>query len=98
MRQLLPMLGTLLIALGVVKADQWAAWSTIIMLAIGPAFLIGSIIWSFVANSKKSILTSASNMPEVNKIELKREEPGSSELNKATPANVVVVTTAPGKV
>lgn len=81
-RQLLPFLGGLLIALGVSQTDS----STLIAKVgevVGPLATVVGVIWSLVANSKKSILKSASSIPEVTQIKVT-----DKELADALPANV----------
>jgi hypothetical protein len=49
-------------------------------------FIVGSAVWSFVSNSKSSILTSAAQMPEVQSIKLEPSAP--ADIVQATPTNV----------
>jgi len=67
LRQLLPVLGTIAMALGV-SAATWNAWTNTILTVAGPIMVLASFIWSVLANSKYSIIQSASKMPEVSGI------------------------------
>lgn len=91
LRLLLPALGSMAIMLGIMSPDLVGKWTTLILTAIGPAMIIGGMIWSLIANSKKSIITSVANMPEVQKIKL---EPTveARQLEAVTPENVKVST------
>lgn len=87
LRQILPLFGGVLVTLGLVSQGTINHWIEIAMTIVGPLMTIAGIVWQIVANNKKSILTSAANMPEVKKIELKSTESGK-ELERVTPSNV----------
>lgn len=57
-RQLLPILGTLMTVLGFKSATAQATVD-LIMQVIGPVFVLASIVWSFIANTRASIMASA---------------------------------------
>jgi hypothetical protein len=57
-RQLLPILGTLMTVLGFKSATAQATVDLILQI-IGPIFVLGSVIWSFIANTRASIMASA---------------------------------------
>lgn len=59
LRQLLPVIGTLLTALGWITPEAWAGYTTIILTVAGPLMIFGSMVWSLIANSRKSIMISA---------------------------------------
>ncbi len=67
-RQVIPFLAGMATGYGWLSPAEAASLSTLALSIAGPAFLIGSGIWSFIANSKKSILLSAGQMPEVQKV------------------------------
>lgn len=87
LRQVLPILGTLLTVFGLSSATATAITNTLMSIA-GPLMMIASTIWSLFANSKKSILTSAANMPEVKTITIDTNVPGAAATLQATPDNV----------
>jgi len=84
-RQLLPILGTLMTVFGVSSATAQATVNMLMSIA-GPITLIGSALWSYYSNSKASILTSAANMTEVKAVKLEDNAP--SDLVANTPSNV----------
>lgn len=59
LRQIGPILGTLLTVFGM-KSATANALVDLIMTVAGPIMLIGSTIWAFIANSRASIMASAS--------------------------------------
>ncbi len=102
LRILLPALGTVAIALGWVSAEQVGGIIVAVINIAGSAMILGGAVWQVIANSKKSILTAAAQIPEVQKgnvpivlapadntPEAKKEV---AELVKATPDNVVAKT------
>lgn len=89
LRQLLPAIGALALVLGVSQTTV-SYWTNLILQIAGPISIVVGVIWSLVANSKKSILTSAANMPEVKEITIDKTAPAASELAGAgTPNNVI---------
>jgi hypothetical protein len=67
LRQFLPIVGTLLVAFKVVPSNDAAQTLTAdILAAVGAVMALGSFGWTLIANSKSSIIKSASAMPEVN--------------------------------
>ena len=89
-RQALPLLGGVAIALGWFTADQVSAFTQVILQIAGPGLAFIGVVWSFFANNKTSILTSAANMPEVKEIKLEPHAPETAALSAATPSNVKV--------
>lgn len=67
-RQAVPFLAGMATAHGWLAPAEAAGLSTLMLSIAGPIFLVGSSIWAYVANSKRSILQSASQMPEVQKV------------------------------
>lgn len=82
-RQILPMIGGLMVALGWMTTDQMNSLVQVIMQIAGPIVTIAGVIWAAIANSKKSILQSAAQMPEVEKIVV-----NDKPLAESLPANV----------
>lgn len=64
-RQILPFIGGLAVGKGWLTTSQAAELTTLILQIAGPIFIVVSSIWAYKANSKSSIITSATNMPEV---------------------------------
>ena len=95
-RQLLPVVGGIAVALGWFTADQVGKLMQVILQIAGPVSVVLGAIWSLIANGKVSILTSAANMPEVKKIVVAAAEstPEATEAARslaiATPVNVVL--------
>lgn len=58
LRQVLPFIGGFAVARGWINAEQLAQY-------IGAIITVGGVIWALVANSKSSIIASATAMPEV---------------------------------
>jgi hypothetical protein len=87
-RQLLPILGTLMTVLGFKSATAQATVDLILQI-IGPIFVLGSVIWSFIANTRASIMASAAKPVAVGapapEIILPRQE---RDLAASLPANV----------
>lgn len=88
-RQLLPFLAGIAVGHGYLNVSQAADLSTLILQIAGPLFIVGSTVWAFIANSRKSIMAAASKpvAPGVPppQIVLPKEE---KELADALPANV----------
>lgn len=63
-RQIIPVFAGIAIAFGF-SASSVASWSNTALQIAGPALALGGVIWSLVANSKSSIIKSATAMPEV---------------------------------
>lgn len=87
-RQLLPILGTLLTVFGMSSATAQATVN-LIMTIMGPLTLVGSAIWSFISNSRASIMASAAKpvtpSAPAPQIILPQEE---AKLAAALPSNV----------
>lgn len=95
-RVLLQVFGTIATMLGWVTPDQVGEMTANILAAVGPIMNVVGLVWTAMANSKTSILTSAARMPEVKEVVLtKKPDADSSKdsvasLLKATPDNVVM--------
>lgn len=68
LRQALPFFGGIAVGKGWLTPSEVANFSDLVLQIAGPIMLVGSSIWAFIANSKKSILQSAGQMPEVSKV------------------------------
>jgi len=91
-RQLLPFVGGILTTVGFSKEESETVLGKVGEI-IGPLATIVGLIWSYVANSKKSILRSASQMHEVKQVQLNQ---GHKDLADDLPENVVVRGTRAG--
>jgi len=90
-RQVLPVIGGIAVALGWFTPDQVATLTQKVLAIAGPGLVFAGVIWSLFANSKAAILTSAGNMPEVKAVVLERGAPDTPSLSgSATPSNVRV--------
>lgn len=66
LRQLIPQVGAILTTLGFTSAAaQLNSYTTVILLVAGPLFQLAGFLWSLKADSKSSIIASATAMPEV---------------------------------
>ena len=65
LRQFLPTIATLLTTLGVISTTQETSFVSVGTIVIGAIGQVAGFIWSLKANSKTSIIASASAMPEV---------------------------------
>lgn len=89
LRQLLPALGGIAVALGWLTKDQVGPLVANILAAAGPLMLVGGTIWAVIANTRASIMASAAKPVapgvEAPKIVLPKEE---AELAQTLPINV----------
>lgn len=90
LRQLLPLIGGLFVGLGWISPTFLSHATEIILQVAGPLSIIVGVIWSAIANSKASILTSAAKMPEVKSIVV-ADTPTGNDLADATARPEVVV-------
>jgi len=89
-RQLLPVLGTLATTFGWLTPDQVASGTATILAVIGPLMIVASTLWSLFSKTNTAIVSSASAVPNVDKIVLNSAVPGTNAMAKATPNNVVI--------
>lgn len=82
-RQVLPIVGGILAAIGFKNATTWVDTA---MQVIGPAMAIVSVVWSFLTNRTSSLISKTANLAEVQSIKLESTAPGA--LVTATPVNV----------
>jgi hypothetical protein len=59
LRVIIPALGTIVSALGITSADKTGAWVAALLTAVGPIAYVLAAAWSFIANSRASIIASA---------------------------------------
>lgn len=78
LRQLLPILGSIAVALGWIAPDKASAIVTNILAVVGPLMVLGGIIWTGFANTEKALVQSAAAVPGTVVIT-------TPELAKATP-------------
>lgn len=106
-RQLLPILGTLLTTLGFVTPEAWAGYTTIILTVAGPIMIACSVVWSWIANSRKSVMASAAaNLPDAAPTEKAAvvaavadlPEVKTVELDKSQPTAMAINTLTPHNV
>lgn len=90
LRQLMPVLGSLLTTLGATTGDKWNAISNLVLLISGPSLIGASAVWGFMRNSKAGVISAASAVPEVKTIQLNPTAPETAAINAATPTNVVI--------
>lgn len=90
LRQILPVIGGVLVTLGWAKPASVQLWSDTIMQAIGPAMIIGSAVWSLVSKTKANLVSTVAAMPEVKSVTLDPTKEGTADLNIVTPPNVKV--------
>ena len=88
LRQILPVIGTLLVTMGVTTPDKFGTWTALIMQVAGPVFVLAGIIWSQLAHTKAATITAAANVPGVRNIDLDKDHPGVAALAAKTPDNV----------
>lgn len=70
-RQVLQAVGMLATMLGFTAlAGEVQGWTPFILAAVGPVMQLGGLIWNIKANTKSSIIASATNMPEVDSSKL----------------------------
>jgi lysozyme family protein len=91
LRILIPILGTIISATGWVSADKMGPIISNLLIALGPLSYLIASIWSFIANSRASIMASAAkpSMPgeEPPQIQL---APSERNLANSLPSNVTV--------
>lgn len=64
LRQLLTALGVLATAFGY-SPEKISFWTNLILQIAGPIMIGGSLLWSWIANSRKSVMASAAaNLPD----------------------------------
>jgi hypothetical protein len=85
-RQVLPFVGAVAVTLGLVKVDQANELVNQGLAIAGSISTIVGLVWSMKANTKASILQSASNMPEVTQVKVtdpKLAEQGGDKVTTA---------------
>jgi hypothetical protein len=64
LRQAIPAIGGLCVALGWISAEHMNSYATQILAAAGPVLLFIGVVWSMIANSQFSIRKAAAKLPE----------------------------------
>jgi hypothetical protein len=90
LRQFLQIMGTLLTTVGIIKPGIADTWIPIIMQVAGPIMMLASILWSMKANTKASIIQSASAMPEVKSMTITDPALAEAARTPETPARVLL--------
>lgn len=68
LRQAIPFAAGVAVAKGWLTTEQATDLMSLILQIAGPLGLVGGAVWTYIANTKKSILLSAGQMPEVQKV------------------------------
>jgi len=95
-RQMMPVIGGIFMALGFMTADKWNTVMTVTFELMGPVLIIASTVWSVMSKTRTAILISAAGLmdttgtPLVKKVELNPRALEAAPLAAATPTNVVV--------
>lgn len=63
LRQILPILGSIAVALGWISPEKSNLLISNILAVIGPIMIIAGIVWTAVANTQKAIMQSAAAVP-----------------------------------
>lgn len=90
LRNLLQALGAILTMLGLLKPGMADTWIPVILQIIGPAGMIGAIIWSYMANRDSSIAAAADKLPGVAGV-VTNNTPEGRALADAVPSPTVAV-------
>lgn len=59
LRTIIPALGTVVSALGIANADKVGGTVSALLAAVGPIAYLVTVVWSWIANSRASIMASA---------------------------------------
>lgn len=59
LRQILPIVGTVLISLKIMKAETFGMFENFIYTVAGPGMIIGSAIWEIIDKSRASLIKKA---------------------------------------
>lgn len=79
LRQILPVLGTLLVSLGVVKQGTWDSFFTLILTIAGPLMIVASAVWSTVDKTQAALVA---------KVDALAKEPASPVLGVVMANNI----------
>lgn len=83
LRQLLPILGSMAVALGWISPEKANTLISNILAVIGPLMILGGIVWTAIANTQKAIAQSAAAIPGTVVVT-------TPELAKSTPEGNIV--------
>lgn len=67
-RDTLKVIGGFLLMGGYISPDLWNNISPLVSTSIGTLMVVGPMIWGYVVKTKKGIIKSAENLPDVKKI------------------------------
>lgn len=90
MRQVIPIVGGLLVSIGFLNPETVAKITGLWAQIGGGVIVVVGGIWAFMANSKSSIIASASAMPEVKSMTL--TDAGLAETAKAADSTTNITT------
>lgn len=62
LRQILPVIGTVVTTLGITTPDKFGAISATILIIAGPIMIIISAIWSLITNTRSSMIAKIDTM------------------------------------
>lgn len=99
LRILLAAIGAILTTLGVVTGAEWDSWVTMIFLYAGPGMMILGVVWSFVTNTRASLVKKVDDLakdpttPVVGVVVA--NTPEGRELAASIPGNTTVVVEQP---
>lgn len=63
LRQILPIVGSMAVALGYISPEKAGVLVSNILAVIGPLMILGGIVWSWFANTEKALVQSAAAIP-----------------------------------
>jgi len=66
LRILIPIIGTVICAFGWVSSDRMGPIVSNILISLGPISYIATSVWSFIANSRASIMAAAAKPVDAN--------------------------------
>lgn len=68
LRVVIPALGTIVSAFGIAGSDKVGTTVAALLTAVGPISYMISVVWSFIANSRASIMAAASKSVDPEKV------------------------------
>lgn len=89
-RWFVPFVGGIAVGKGYLTTAQLADLTNVILQLVGPLMAAGGVIWSIKANSKSSIIQSASAMPEVKSMTITDPKLAEAAKTSADPARVLL--------
>lgn len=99
LRQVLPIVGTLLVSLGFMKPETFSAWTATIMTIAGPLMIIWSAVWSLIDKTRDSMIAKADVIAKDPTSPLKAlvmtNTVEGREITNSTPGNTTVTAGTP---